>query len=110
MEADFKPSPSASVHETYLWGYVKADYHELVTAFGKPHHTQLDKGTVQWVFQAKDTRVFTIYDHNENEMAPPPVGLYDWHIGGHRMVDGFVAWVENILDKQRKAAKNEIAD
>lgn len=99
---NFKPSPNASTHKTHLWGYVKAHYHELVAVFGKPHHTQLDKGTVRWVFQAEDGRVFTMYDHNEDDMAPPPVGLYDWHIGSHDMVDEFMAWANEILDKQRK--------
>lgn len=107
---EFKPNPNANINKTYLWGYVKADYRELVAAFGEPHYIQLDKGTVQWSFEAEDGRVFTMYDHNEDEMAPSPVGLYDWHIGGHGMVDEFMAWANDILDKQRKAVLDEIVD
>lgn len=107
---DFKPNADANAHETCLKGWVPAEYQELVAAFGKPHNTQLDKGTVRWKFKGQNGSVFTMYDSNLDEMADPPMGVYDWHVGGHSTATDFIKWVTRVLDKQRKAAQHETSN
>lgn len=52
-----------------------------------------DKVTQEWCIEFSDGTVATIYDWKEYST---PMGLYDWHIGGHD--SRAVQLVEDLLD------------
>tara|TARA_Y100001958_G_C20769838_1_gene246213 strand:+ start:248 stop:547 length:300 start_codon:yes stop_codon:yes gene_type:complete len=75
---------------TYLQGYVKATYEQLLKAFGSPHMDQCDnyKTDVEWAFKFADGTVATIYNwKNGYNYLGEAEGLKlnnitEWHVGG----------------------------
>ena len=43
-------------------------------------NADLDKTTCDWALTFEDGTIATIYDYKTNRT---PMGLYEWHIGGH---------------------------
>jgi hypothetical protein len=76
----FKNDPTVSIYGTCLQGYIKTTYDELVNVFGKPTTLEGDKVNVEWTIKFSDGTVATIYDW---KLSETPMGVYDWHIGGH---------------------------
>jgi hypothetical protein len=76
-----------------LKGYVRTDFQKLCETFGPPtfgpFNYEHDKVTCEWKIMADNGLFITIYDW---KMEATPLGLYDWHIGGHHRDN--VAWVE----------------
>ena len=68
---------------TYLQGYMKASYEDLIKVFGEPTYgpnsTDIDKSTCEWVLEYGDNQYCTIYDWKLDET---PYYAYNWHIGG----------------------------
>ena len=78
-----KFSNDALVNGTHYVGEIPIYYHELIEIFGRPHsgpNADLDKVTCEWRLQFQDGTVATIYDWKTDRT---PMGMYDWHIGGH---------------------------
>ena len=73
------------IHSTCLKGYVRADFDELVMAFGEPLEGDGDKTQAEWVllFTMPDGEevVATVYDWKQYDTAV--VNVKDWNIGGH---------------------------
>ncbi len=74
---------------TYLQGYVKATYEQLLKAFGSPHMDQCDnyKTDVEWAFKFADGTVATIYNwkNGKNYLGEEGLELNDideWNVGG----------------------------
>ena len=71
---------------SFLQGYMKASYLELVEVFGKPNlgpnDFGLDKVTCEWVLEYEDNKYCTIYDW---KLPETPNYKYQWHIGGTEM-------------------------
>ena len=75
---------------TYLQGYVKATYEQLLKAFGSPHMDQCDnyKTDVEWAFKFSDGTIATLYNwKNGKNYLGEAEGLelddiYEWHVGG----------------------------
>ena len=89
MELVYK---DAEITGTSLQGYIKADYDDLVKAFGHPaynsvEHGESDKVHTQWALEFEneegDIVVATIYDWKEDSPFASRAGKYNWHIGGN---------------------------
>ena len=78
---------------TCLIGYLRTTYENLVKIFGKDDGPG-DKSAAEWALEIYDmddegTRLtITIYDHSHYETSPP-LGEYDWHVGGYDRTDLF---------------------
>ena len=75
---------------TYLQGYIKASYEQLVKTFGEPHDPNGDnyKTDVEWAFEFADGTIATLYHwKNGHNYLGEAEGLelddiYEWHVGG----------------------------
>lgn len=76
-----KFQPCSNPGLTWLQGYVRTTYAELVEIFGPPELYAGDKTNAEWCIRFDDDEhtVATIYDYKEDVI---PKGVYDWHIGG----------------------------
>jgi hypothetical protein len=74
---------TANANMTSLKGEFPITYAELVEIFGRPKYgpnADLDKTTCEWALTFEDGIIATIYDYKTDRT---PMGLYEWHIGGH---------------------------
>ena len=74
---------NANANMTSLKGEFPITFAELVEIFGSPKYgpnADLDKTTCEWALTFEDGTVATIYDYKTDWT---PMGLYEWHIGGH---------------------------
>ena len=78
-----------NVAGTYLQGYIRANYKQLLKAFGEPHDPNGDnyKTDVEWAFKFADGTVATIYNWKDgrNYLGPDglePENIHEWHVGG----------------------------
>ena len=85
-----------------LKGSVRADYAELVRAFGNPMEGDGSKTQVEWVvlFEVSehDTVLATIYDWKKYDQRP--VEVTHWNIGGHdyRAADMVIDYLNYLRD------------
>lgn len=70
---------SININGTSLQGYVRTTLAELESKLGQAEEG-FDKSTAEWSILFEDGTVATIYDW---KMPSTPLGLYNWHIGGH---------------------------
>ncbi len=81
---------TTNVGGTFLQGYIKASYDQLVKVFGEPHDPNGDnyKTDVEWAFEFADGTVATLYNwKNGKNYLGEAEGLelndiYEWHVGG----------------------------
>ena len=81
---------TTNVGGTFLQGYIKASYEQLVKTFGEPHDPDGDnyKTDVEWAFEFADCTVATIYNwKNGHNYLGEAEGLelndiYERHVGG----------------------------
>jgi pullulanase/glycogen debranching enzyme len=81
---------TTNVGGTFLQGYIKASYDQLVKTFGEPHDPNGDnyKTDVEWAFEFADGTVATLYNwKNGKNYLGEAEGLelndiYEWHVGG----------------------------
>lgn len=74
---------NANSNMTSLKGEFPITFAELVEIFGRPKYgpnADRDKTTCEWVLEFEDGTIATIYDY---KTGWTPMGLYEWHIGGH---------------------------
>jgi hypothetical protein len=86
----------ANANMTSLKGEFPITFAELVEIFGRPKHgpnADLDKTTCEWALTFEDGTVATIYDYKTDRT---PMGLYEWHIGGHD-AEAYTHVVDTIL-------------
>jgi hypothetical protein len=88
---------SVNVNGTSLQGYVRTTLADLETKLGQAQDG-CDKTTAEWYLQFEDGSVATIYDWKTDST---PLGLYDWHIGGHD---------PSVVDKVGEALKMSVFD
>ena len=74
---------------TFLQGYIKATYEQLLKTFGEPHDPNGDtyKTDVEWAFEFADGTVATLYNWKNGKNYLGAEGLelndiYEWHVGG----------------------------
>jgi len=73
---------------TSLQGYVKVSYSKLVRTLGKPLKGDGYKVDAEWVLQASDGTIATIYNYKTGknylgEAGKPVSKITKWHIGGN---------------------------
>ena len=81
---------TTNVGGTYLQGYIRANYKQLLKAFGEPHDPDGDnyKTDVEWAFEFADGTIATLYNwKNGKNYLGEAEGLelndiYEWHVGG----------------------------
>ena len=80
---------TTNVGGTFLRGYIKASYDQLVKTFGEPHDPDGDnyKTDVEWAFEFADGTVATLYNWKNGKNYLGAEGLelndiYEWHVGG----------------------------
>ena len=81
---------TTNVGGTFLQGYIKASYEQLVKTFGAPHDPDGDnyKTDVEWAFEFADGTIATLYNwKNGKNYLGEAEGLelndiYEWHVGG----------------------------
>ena len=81
---------TTNVGGTFLRGYIKASYEQLVKTFGEPHDPDGDnyKTDVEWAFEFADGTIATLYNwKNGKNYLGEAEGLelndiYEWHVGG----------------------------
>ena len=81
---------TTNVGGTFLQGYIKASYEQLVKTFGEPHDPDGDnyKTDVVWAFEFADGTIATLYNwKNGKNYLGEAEGLelndiYEWHVGG----------------------------
>jgi hypothetical protein len=102
----------ANANMTGLKGCFPITYAELVEIFGRPKYgpnADLDKTTCEWALTFEDGTVATIYDYKTNRT---PMGLYEWHIGGHDEL-AYTHVVDTIImhrDKLVQMIRNHLPD
>ena len=82
---------TTNVGGTFLRGYIKASYEQLVKTFGEPHDPDGDnyKTDVEWAFEFADGTVATLYNwKNGKNYLGEAEGLelddiYEWNVGGN---------------------------
>jgi hypothetical protein len=82
---------TTNVGGTFLQGYIKASYDQLVKTFGEPHDPNGDnyKTDVEWAFEFADGTVATLYNwKNGKNYLGEAEGLelndiYEWNVGGN---------------------------
>jgi len=81
---------------SHLQGYIKADYEELVEAFGLPMADGYDnfKVDAEWMILFEDGTVATIYNWKigKNYMGPTGLDLdeiHEWNVGGFSKISLF---------------------
>ena len=74
---------------TFLQGYIKATYEQLLKTFGEPHDPNGDnyKTDVEWAFEFADGTVATLYNWKNGKNYCGKEGLelndiYEWNVGG----------------------------
>ena len=75
---------------TFLQGYLRASFEQLVRAFGEPHDPNGDnyKTDVEWAFEFADGTIATLYNwKNGKNYLGEAEGLelndiYTWNVGG----------------------------
>ena len=80
---------TTNVGGTFLQGYIKASYEQLVKTFGEPHDPNGDnyKTDVEWAFEFADGTIATLYNWKNGKNYLGAEGLelndiYEWHVGG----------------------------
>ena len=80
---------TTNVGGTFLQGYIKATYDQLLKTFGEPHDPNGDnyKTDVEWAFEFADGTVATLYNWKNGKNYLGAEGLelndiYEWHVGG----------------------------
>ena len=81
---------TTNVGGTFLQGYIKATYEQLLKAFGEPHDPDGDnyKTDVEWAFEFADGTIATLYNwKNGKNYLGEAEGLelndiYTWNVGG----------------------------
>ena len=80
---------TTNVGGTFLQGYIKASYDQLVKTFGEPHDPDGDnyKTDVEWAFEFADGTIATLYNWKNGKNYLGAEGLelndiYEWHVGG----------------------------
>ena len=81
---------TTNVGGTFLRGYIKASYEQLLKSFGEPHDPNGDnyKTDVEWAFEFADGTIATLYNwKNGKNYLGEAEGLelndiYEWHVGG----------------------------
>ena len=80
---------TTNIGGTYLRGYIKATYEQLLNTFGPPHMDQCDnyKTDVEWAFEFADGTVATLYNwkNGKNYLGNEGSELKDmftWNVGG----------------------------
>ena len=80
---------TTNVGGTFLQGYIKASYEQLVKTFGEPHDPNGDnyKTDVEWAFEFADGTVATLYNWKNGKNYLGAEGLelndiYECHVGG----------------------------
>jgi len=73
------------INGTCLQGYMKAEYGDIVAAFGKPEYWGGPKVQWEWKVVFEDGEIATIYDW-KNYWISKPEEVNEWHIGGHNPV------------------------
>ena len=89
---------------TFLQGYIKATYEQLLKTFGEPHDPNGDnyKTDVEWAFEFADGTVATLYNwKNGKNYLGEAEGLEldaitEWHVGGFNEKE-----VTKLLEKLR---------
>ena len=82
---------TTNVGGTFLQGYIKASYEQLVKTFGEPHDPDGDnyKTDVEWAFEFADGTIATLYNwKNGKNYLGEAEGLelndiYEWNVGGN---------------------------
>jgi len=82
---------TTNVGGTFLRGYIKATYDQLVKTFGEPHDPDGDnyKTDVEWAFEFADGTIATLYNwKNGKNYLGEAEGLelddiYEWNVGGN---------------------------
>ena len=82
---------TTNVGGTFLRGYIKASYDQLVKTFGEPHDPDGDnyKTDVEWAFEFADGTIATLYNwKNGHNYLGEAEGLelndiYEWNVGGN---------------------------
>ena len=82
---------TTNVGGTFLQGYIKATYEQLVKTFGEPHDPDGDnyKTDVEWAFEFADGTIATLYNwKNGKNYLGEAEGLelndiYEWNVGGN---------------------------
>ena len=82
---------TTNVGGTFLQGYIKASYEQLVKTFGEPHDPNGDnyKTDVEWAFEFADGTIATLYNwKNGHNYLGEAEGLelddiYEWNVGGN---------------------------
>ena len=82
---------TTNVGGTFLQGYIKASYEQLVKTFGEPHDPNGDnyKTDVEWAFEFADGTIATLYNwKNGKNYLGEAEGLelndiYEWNVGGN---------------------------
>ena len=82
---------TTNVGGTFLRGYIKASYEQLVKTFGEPHDPDGDnyKTDVEWAFEFADGTIATLYNwKNGKNYLGEAEGLevndiYEWNVGGN---------------------------
>ena len=81
---------TTNVGGTFLQGYIKASYEQLVKTFGEPHDPDGDnyKTDVEWALEFADGTIASLYNwKNGKNYLGEAEGLelndiYEWHVGG----------------------------
>jgi len=94
---------------SHLQGYIKADYEELVEAFGSPMADGYDnyKVDAEWMISFEDGTVATIYNwkNGRNYMGSQGMDVEDmveWNVGGFSKIALFR--LAEVLNKQTVTA------
>ena len=81
---------TTNVGGTFLQGYIKATYEQLLKTFGEPHDPNGDnyKTDVEWAFEFADGTVATLYNWKNGKNYLGAEGLelndiYEWNVGGN---------------------------
>ena len=101
MNFEVKNNDYSVSNGTCLQGYIRADFDELVAAFGEPGNGDEYKTDAEWIIEFNDGTVATIYNWKDGynycgEDGLPVECITEWHIGGNgqRSVD----LVESVLE------------
>lgn len=105
MQAKVLDHFPSKANGTHLQGSTYTTFDTLVELLGESSGSG-DKVTQEWIIEFSDGTIATIYDWKEYST---PMGLYDWHIGGHSriavehveaLLDGIIEIVENFDEEE----------
>ena len=82
---------TTNVGGTFLQGYIKASYEQLLKSFGEPHDPNGDnyKTDVEWAFEFADGTIATLYNwkNGKNYLGEAERlelnDIYEWQVGGN---------------------------